>query len=347
MQALFTRTTVTGLENVPDDGAYIAVGNHAAAIEVALMVVNLPDVLELVGNGDIPFDPTFKFMANAYRFIPVRRGYVDRKALERARQVLEMGHVLGAFPEGGIWDHNVRSARPGVAWLSQQTGVPILPVAFGGVLGALRQIWRLKRPRLTVTIGEPIPPVPCPETPRERKAAIQAASEEIMSRIKSLLPPEDRTRMEPAQLEEAYAFRVTVTAPDGTSVDLPPDVQIVHGEDLAYYFHRYILLEVIYRNYKKKEAKPLSRYATITDPVVLGSALDVALEFYEDQPVFLSYRLGAPRACRVMDGLQSLRAALQWAEDNGYQMRIIPERTVSTSDGSQQTYIDASVKREY
>src|SRR5690554_4808363 len=104
MQSVFTRTTVTGLENVPRNGPYIAVGNHNAAIEVALLVVSLARVRELIGSGDVPFDPTCDFMARWYRFMPSGRGHIDREALRAARKVLEDGNVLGVFPEGGIWD---------------------------------------------------------------------------------------------------------------------------------------------------------------------------------------------------------------------------------------------------
>jgi len=346
LQALFTRTTVTGLENVPKEGPYIAVGNHAAAIEVALMVVNLPHIPELVGNGDIPFDPTFRVMASWYRFIPVRRGYVDRKALDEMRRVLNEGHVLGAFPEGGTWDHDLRSARPGVAWLSQQTGVPIVPVGFGGVLGAFGQIFRLKRPHLSVSIGPAIPPVPRPTSPRERKRVIQDASEEIMRRIRSLLPPDER-RGGPKIKDEAYAFQVELTSQSGQPVALPDDLSIMHGEDLAYYFHRNVLLEVIYRNYKIKDAKPLAEYPELTDPARLGSALDAALDFYEGQPVFLSYRLGHERAERVVEGLHSLREAMAWAAAQGHEMRLIPERTIIKPGGKTETFVEPSVKREY
>lgn len=347
LQALFTRTTVTGLEHVPPSPPYIVVGNHAAAIEVALMVVNLPHVPELVGNGDVPLDPTFGFMAKAYRFIPIRRGYVDRDALEEARLVLAGGNVLGAFPEGGIWEHNVRSARPGVAWLSQQTGVPILPVGFGGVLGALGQIFRLRRPRLSVSIGPIIPPVPRPESRRARKQAIESASEEIMNRILALLPPEERVSEKSAQLTEVYNFHVEPATRTGQPVPLPPELAIPHGEDLAFYFHRNVLLEVVYRNYHLKDAKPLSQYPRLTDPAALGAALDVALDFYQSQPVFLSYRLGHARAARVMEALGALRRALAWAASNGYEMRLIPERTIIDSGGMTKTYIEPSVKREY
>lgn len=346
MQSAFTRTTVTGLENVPRRGPYIAVGNHNAAIEVALLVVNLPHVPELIGNGDVPFDPTFDFMARWYRFIPIRRGHIDREALRAAREVLEDGNVLGIFPEGGIWERQVSSARPGVAWLSQQTGAPILPIGFGGVLGALGKAMRLKRPRLSVSIGPIIPPVPNPPSMRERKAAITEASQEIMRRIHALIPNEGGVTVGNT-LEDSYRFGVDVTTPGGAPIALPPELAIPHGEDLAFYFHHNVLLEVLHRNYKLTAVRPLSQYPTLTDPAQLGAALDVALRFYEGDPAFLGYRLGYKRASRVMAALRDLRALLAWAEVRGYQVRLLPERTIMKAGGMFETLIAPSLRREY
>ncbi|WP_119067587.1 lysophospholipid acyltransferase family protein [Aggregatilinea lenta] len=346
LQAALTRTTITGLENIPRRGPYIAVGNHSAAIEVALLVVNLPHVPELIGNGDVPFDPTFNFMAQWYRFIPIRRGHIDREALRAAREVLEQGNVLGIFPEGGIWDHHADEARPGVAWLSQQTGAPILPIGFGGMFGAIGNAMRLKRPRLSMSIGQLIPPVPNPPSVRERRAAINDASQEIMRRIHALMPVE--TRASDSQvLEERYAFRTEITMPDGLPVFVPPDLEIPYGEDLAYYFHHDVLLEVVYRNYKLLEAKPLSQYATLTDPAKLGAALDAAIRFYEGDPIFLGYRLGYNRAERVVEALRALRAQIAWAELQGFQVRVLPERTIMKAGGQSETLIAASVRRNY
>ncbi len=346
LQAAFTRTTVMGTENIPIQGPYIAVGNHSAAIEVALLVVNLPHVPELIGNGDVPFDPTFSFMAQWYRFIPIRRGHIDREALRAARAVLEEGNVLGIFPEGGIWDHHADEARPGVAWLSQQTGAPILPIGFGGMFGALGKAIRLKRPRLSMSIGPLIPPVANPPSMRERRVAISDASQEIMRRIHALMPADDHTAGGQI-LEECYDFTTEITMPGGLPVFIPPDLGIPHGDDLAYYFHHDVLLEVIYRNYKILEAKPLSQYATLNDPAKLGAALDAAIHFYEGDPIFLGYRLGYGRAERVVEALRALRAQLAWAALHGYQVRLLPERTIMKAGGQSETLIAASIRRNY
>ncbi len=206
---VFTRLTVTGKENIPAQGPYIAIGNHVAAIEVALMVANLPQVVELVGNGDVPLDPLFGGITRWYSFIAIKRGYVDRAALHKMCAVLERGGVLGVFPEGGIWEHDAGAARPGVAWVSQQTGAPILPIGFGGVLGALDKAIHLKRPRLTMTIGPLMPPVANPAGTKARREVIETASAEMMQRIRALVPSDNGTHPKP--LAEQYTFNVEIT----------------------------------------------------------------------------------------------------------------------------------------
>jgi 1-acyl-sn-glycerol-3-phosphate acyltransferase len=345
LQALFTRTTVTGREYVPPHGPYIAVGNHVAVMEVALMVTTLPHVVEVIGNGDVPLDPAVGWLARWYGFIPIRRGQVDRQALKAALGVLEAGQVLGTFPEGGIWDHTGGTARPGVAWLSQQTGAPILPMGFGGVLGALGQAMRLKRPRLSVAIGPLLPPVPNSPSLRARKEAIEQASEQMMQSIRALVPDGPADHSIPQ--EDRYAFRVELTGPDGSAVALPVELAIPCGEDLAYYFHRPVLLEVIYRNYRIAGAKPLASFPTLTDPARLGAALDVALGFYEREPAFLGYRLGYARTGRVLAGLRALRQAMAWAAVQNCQMHVIPERTIMKSEEEIETVSAPSIRREF
>ncbi len=205
----------------------------------------------------------------------------------------------------------------------------------------------LKLPSLEnrIAIGPLLPPVPNPPSPRARKEAIEQASQEMMQAIRALVPDGAADHSAPA--EDHYTFRVELTAPDGSAVALPDELAIPYGEELAYYFHRPLLLEVLYRNYRIADARPLASFPTLTDPARLGAALDVALGFYEREPAFLGYRLGYARAGRVLAGLRALRQAMAWAAVQNCQMHVIPERTIMKSEEEIETVTAPSIRREF
>jgi 1-acyl-sn-glycerol-3-phosphate acyltransferase len=78
--------------------------------------------------------------------------------------------------------------KPGVTYLAARSGFPVFPVAITGtedkvVLGNLK---RFRKSDITLTAGDPfvIPPL----TPKDRDAALQKYTDEIMCRMAALLP---------------------------------------------------------------------------------------------------------------------------------------------------------------
>jgi|SRR5690349_8591092 len=143
---LLTRVRITGYENIPRKGPLILVGNHVAMLEAVMMVLCTPFQTEIIGNGDIPFDPKYSWAVQLWGIIPIQRGTMDREALNVALDVLKQGGIVGIFPEGGIWESTAKKSKTGVSWLSYQAGAPILPIGFGGIDGALGAAFKLKRP---------------------------------------------------------------------------------------------------------------------------------------------------------------------------------------------------------
>jgi 1-acyl-sn-glycerol-3-phosphate acyltransferase len=66
--------------------------------------------------------------------IPIKRGAVDRTALDMAVRVLEAGELLLYLPEGTRRPAMGR-AKDGMAYLVSQTRVPVIPAAVHGVEG--------------------------------------------------------------------------------------------------------------------------------------------------------------------------------------------------------------------
>ena len=109
---------------------------------------------------------------------------LNRDALQAALLVLARGDRLGIFPEG--WDHlegplrEIGPFRRGLAFVAQQSGRCVLPVALAGS----KPLWRGKT--LRVRIGIPLDPPPL----NAGKVAQQTWSDRLRATLQELIPPE-------------------------------------------------------------------------------------------------------------------------------------------------------------
>jgi 1-acyl-sn-glycerol-3-phosphate acyltransferase len=87
----------------------------------------------------------------------------------------------------------MRRARPGIAYLVEKTGVPVLPV---GLVGTTEDFWqrarRGERPQLEMYIGKTITLPPITVNGAEKHAARQRNADLVMSYLAGLLPEEYR-----------------------------------------------------------------------------------------------------------------------------------------------------------
>jgi len=151
------RLTVTGLDDLPDDG-YIAVcALHRSWIDPLLLIRALPREPRpwFMGSGATAFDRGWKerLIRRTGGMLPVWRGGNDVSIHVRsAAAVVEAGGALALFAEGRIGGPSDRPARmrSGAALLCLRTGAPIVPIAICGA----DELYRGKRTRVDV-----LPPV--------------------------------------------------------------------------------------------------------------------------------------------------------------------------------------------
>lgn len=310
---LLTRTQVAGLEHFPDRGPLLVVGNHIAAMEVVLMVVYAPWQMEMLGPGDIPPPPAMDAIARTHGYIPINRGNVDRRALTQSLDVLRQGGILGMFPEGGIWDTGDKPAKRGVAWLSYHAQAPILPIGFGGLEGAMNAIFKLKRPPLAMHVGQVIPPVTIPPGV-PRKAALRAASAQVMQAVRDLIPEAYR-HQHPEIAEERFELRVTVRDAQGRAVAVPPDRTINHAQALCKIFYRPAILNIFALDLHIDVAG-LRRLIEAPAPGEVVASIDRIVAYLEGRnPAFFTYRFGIEEGRAMEAALRELRALAQWVRD--------------------------------
>ena len=189
---LLSDVRIIGRENVPKDGAYLLTINHVSFFEPPFILAFWPVAPEGAGAIEIWSRPGQSILVRLYHGIPIHRGEFNRQALETMINVLASGYPLMIAPEGGrTHDLGMRRALPGVAYIVEKTGGPVLPV---GVVGAtddfLDRALHLKRPRLEMRIGQPFHLPVVEGKGATRHLALQSNADRIMQAIAALMPAE-------------------------------------------------------------------------------------------------------------------------------------------------------------
>lgn len=190
---VLTRTTVVGAENIPPQGtACLLTTNHMSRLDTPFLLVSTPrtDIIALVADK-YKTNKFFAFLVKVTGSIWIDRDKADFAAFRLANEHLRKGGILGIAPEGTrSTTGELIEGKAGSVFLVEKARVPVVPVAITGSENAVREMLRLRRPRITVCFGAPYLLAPIDRDNRE--ASLQAGTDEIMCRIAALLPEKYR-----------------------------------------------------------------------------------------------------------------------------------------------------------
>ena len=153
---------VEGLENLPGEGAFVLVSNHASYADGIVLFAALARPIGFVAKREL----RASFLV---RIVLERLGtrFVERFDLERSvedaealKSLVRKGTSLAFFPEGTLTRvPGLAPFRMGAFLVAAEAGVPVVPVAVSGTRSALRDgSWFPRRVPLRVTISAPIAP---------------------------------------------------------------------------------------------------------------------------------------------------------------------------------------------
>lgn len=191
---VLARVKVIGTENIPYGKAYVAAMNHVSIFDPPFVAAFWPEELEIIGASDVFEKPGQGQLLRLYGVIPVYRGEYDRSLFTKLISILNAGRPLLIAPEGGRSHVTaMQRAKPGIAYLVEKTGVPVLPVA---LIGTTEDFWqrarRGEKPPLEMRVGKPIT-LPLITTKGSVKhEARQQNADLVMSYLAGLLPEEYR-----------------------------------------------------------------------------------------------------------------------------------------------------------
>ena len=176
-----------------EDGPYVVVANHGSYLDPPLLSCAMGYPVAFMAKQELFSVPLLGRLIRGLGAIPVRRGAVDRRAIDRCLKRLLQGWWVGIFLDG-TRSHSGAVMRPrhGAALLAAQSGCPLLTVAIIGSRNAMgRDSRRLRRVPVTIRIG---PVLPAPED--SRRASLEATTRRCAMIINGLLDGQD---LSPAQ----------------------------------------------------------------------------------------------------------------------------------------------------
>jgi 1-acyl-sn-glycerol-3-phosphate acyltransferase len=150
-----------GLDHLKPGASYIFCINHVSLLDLFVVFQSIPYFHRSFQDENHFKIPIYGGCIRVFGQVPVRRGdkEFNRRAFETAAEMIRQGDSFVVFPEG----HRTRDGRlgpfyPGGFRLARQAAVPVIPMALKG----LRNVcpagdWRIRRGRVDVIFGEPIP----------------------------------------------------------------------------------------------------------------------------------------------------------------------------------------------
>jgi putative phosphoserine phosphatase/1-acylglycerol-3-phosphate O-acyltransferase len=204
----YARFEVSGVEQIPAEGAAIVVANHRSYFDIVAMAVLLAKrgrPVRFLGKKEVFDAPVVGQLARAMGGIRVERGTGSDEPLAEAAAALACGELVALMPQGTIprgtaFFETTLRGRWGAAKLASLTGAPVIPVGLWGT----ERVWPrserlpnvlnvLNPPTVGISVGPPVEGL--------LGRSLDADTKRIMKAIQAQLPPEARTKRVPTPEE--------------------------------------------------------------------------------------------------------------------------------------------------
>ena len=161
MKSIFSPVKVTGLEKIDTTKAHVYASNHASALDIPVLYVNLPFQFRIAFKKELLSYPVVGWQLKRSGQICLDQQNPSRSvgAIRSALKGLKAGMPLVIFPEGGRTpDGEIKPFLPGAFFLAIKAQVDIVPVALVGTFELLpMNTYHIKCRPLEMRVGEPIP----------------------------------------------------------------------------------------------------------------------------------------------------------------------------------------------
>jgi 1-acyl-sn-glycerol-3-phosphate acyltransferase len=190
MKTIFSPVTVTGLDKIDISKPHVYAANHASALDIPVLYVNLPFQFRIAFKKELLSYPVvgWQLKRSGQVCIDQQNPSHSISSIRAALKGLKAGLPLVIFPEGGRTpDGEIKPFLPGAFFLAIKAQVDIVPVALVGTYELLpMDTYHIKCRPLEMRVGEPISTTGLTMPDMETLSAkVQKALEDLYYRLDS------------------------------------------------------------------------------------------------------------------------------------------------------------------
>ena len=161
MKTIFSPVRVSGLDEIDTTRVHVYAANHASALDIPVLYVNLPFQFRIAFKKELLSYPLvgWHLKRSGQICIDQQNPSHSISSIRAALKGLKAGLPLVIFPEGGRTpDGEIKPFLPGAFFLAIKAQVDIVPVALVGTYELLpMDTFHIKCRPLEMRVGEPIP----------------------------------------------------------------------------------------------------------------------------------------------------------------------------------------------
>jgi len=160
MKTIFSPVKVTGLERIDTSKPHVYAANHASALDIPVLYVNLPFQFRIAFKKELLSYPVvgWHLKRSGQICIDQQNPSHSISSIRAGLKGLKEGMPLVIFPEGGRTpDGEIKPFLPGAFFLAIKAQVDIVPIALVGTFELLpMNTYHIKCRPLEMRVGEPI-----------------------------------------------------------------------------------------------------------------------------------------------------------------------------------------------
>jgi len=187
MKTILSPVKVTGLDKIDTSKPHVYAANHASALDIPVLYVNLPFQFRIAFKKELLSYPVvgWHLKRSGQVCIDQQNPSHSISSIRAALKGLKAGLPLVIFPEGGRTpDGEIKPFLSGAFFLAIKAQVDVVPIALVGTYELLpMNTYHIKSRPLEMRVGEPIPTTGLTLRDMEALSAkVQKALEELYYR---------------------------------------------------------------------------------------------------------------------------------------------------------------------